>query len=382
MIGAIKLKISKFIVNCGARLYSKGYVTIAVYLWSIPFVMRYSSPVNIRKYLSHLSDIRFKNFLSRNYFKFLKDDELYLWAYSEAKSRSIEDLTLLMDKSIFSDLKFVVSYIDMLFAKRDYVAIKNTSHVVISNRERYQGIELCDEQKLRISVILDDYSMLPDKIDVSIHQKSICEVLLYAREVKAVFPKPFLNNIESNIDTCSQNLSYTYCQYLQSLNYIEESITQWGLFVLRFPDVIRAKQNLLLQLCKKDDYRLVPLLKELDNSNALNDKLIKSSFRSLNRINSVDLIREVEFLKKKNRYALRVILEVFRKNDFMSVLPEFEHLYSFQYGKDGDRNVSNNGTNETETSDSNEIGTSDETGTSDNLQNIFSKYVSCRKWRR
>lgn len=320
-------------VNLGARLYSKKYKRASKCIWSIPGVLRFSSPVNVKKYLSMLSDKRFQLYVKARFFDISSDEELFSWVCSESKARNLHDLINVLNASLIATPSSLMARFEEGFKRKDFQSIYDIS--LNSSADflfQYEG--LTEYQRVLSSFIFDDTRFLSGVKITNSNEGAFRQGLQYRRGIKQSLNPKFDKVLNEGNLIGAVKLYYAYCQYVQSTADLDKSIANWRHFVSLFPDSIAARKNLLLLLCKADDQGLIFEFEYLVGLNEADERIVDNVYRSLNRINSVELLEKVNNLKKKSQYALKVTLEIYRKNDFMSELPDLEAQYIKAYGKD------------------------------------------------
>lgn len=320
-------------VNLGARLYGKNYKRVTKFIWSIPGVMGASSPVNVKKYLSMLSDKQFRAFVKSRFFDILSDDGLFSWVCSESKARDLHDLNNALNAALIATPSALMARFEEGFKRKDYQGIQGLSLVSTADFIfQYEG--LTDYQRVLSSFIFDDTRFLSGIKITNSNENAFRQGLQYRRGIKQSLNPAFDRVFSEGSMVGAVKLYYAYCQYAQSTADLHKAIANWRQFVSFFPENIPARKNLLLLLCRADDQRLVSEFEHLLALNETDERIVDNVYRSLNRINSVELLEQVNNFKKKSQYALKVTLEIYRKNDFMNELSNFEVQYLKAYGKD------------------------------------------------
>jgi len=325
--------LSKAIVNTGARLYKKKYKRAAVKLWALPGVISKASPVNVKKYLSLSSDKVFSQYVKEHYFSICRDEELLAWIYSEAAERNLSALVEVIERGFTYSSSFVFISFEQCLKSKNYTQLS----VLIKSFDR--GYILSKEIKtpynsLLVGLLYSDDTLLGG---LSVNKESmrlLKAVIPFYRACNIDIPVSVSKFIKSNQDSIDKGALYSYCQAVQSLGSLSESVDQWQAFICLYPDHVRARQNLLLQLCKIDDKTLLEQFQWLADSESIDERLVNNVYKSANRINSIDFLSELNSVKKKNQYSLRVSLEIHRKNDFMDEVEILEKEYVSQYGVD------------------------------------------------
>lgn len=329
----MKKRINKFLVNLGARLYGKKYKRLSKFIWSIPGVMSHSSPVNVKKYLSILSDKQFVSYIKNRFFYISKDQTLLSWVCAEARSRNLQELSVVLNGSIVMSPSSLMSRFEEAFSRRDFLGIKELS-ALTSSEYLFQYKNMTDYQKILASFIFDDLRFLSNIKVNSSNEGYFRQGIQYRRGIKEQLNSRFNDFFSQKSLVGVVKLYYAYCQYTQTFSDLDEAILNWKQFVDIFPDNILARKNLLLLLCKNDDPSFISQFEYLAELNEVDERIIENIYRALNRINSVELLERLNSFKKKNHYALKVTLEVYRKHDLMEKLPDLEAKYIVEYGKD------------------------------------------------
>ena len=326
-------KVHKALVNAGARLYKRKNNRLAKTIWSLPGVLKNSSPVNVKKYLLLANDKEFSNFVKGNYFSIANDDDLLAWVYNEASRRSLSQIVNVIMKGFTYDDDFLLDSMEKCLEVKNYAQLALLVKSIEKDPTRFLQ-KSTSFNKILVGALCIDEEILKG-ISLDSNSKRLLKLIFsYYRHEKIKTPSTLSSLIENDFKSLDEGLKYSYCQLIQTTEETRISIRIWIQFISDHPSNIRARQNLMLLMCKIDDSDFCNHYKWLSDRNELTDRLIENAYKSANRINSVDFLSKLESVKKKTQYSLKVSLEINRKNDFMDDVNDLERKYKSLYGED------------------------------------------------